>query len=302
MTQTVTIIYLGAFAPAHGGHIECAELFISQAKRDYAGHKINLVFMPTAKSGSKKHLEHTRKSRILALKNVCVNLMEKYPNVRCIASTLEYDIYDKNKDTSSIFTFLEMKHPFTGKLIAAMGFDNMLQLPYWKRVEEYNGLLNGIYVVDRKISIEESGKVNPFQIQDGSYFEFQSVVPWNLSEEVSLSRFGVLAHKGENLKDKMSKLEITFDLPKITLINGEVKDLSSTMLRYFLHRTLVSDCNFMDKIKYIIFGTEHIDEDQKIVLYEIIKEYETFFNNEHLVVEECDEFWDIAFNRVFKLN
>lgn len=300
MNQIVTIIYLGAFAPLHTGHIECAELFISQAEKDYAGHKINLVLMPTAKSGSKKHLEHTQKSRILALKNVCVNLMEKYPNVRCIASTLEYDIYDKNKDTSSIFTFLEMKHPFSGKLIAAMGFDNMLQLPYWKRVEEYNGLLNGIYVVDRKISIEESGKVNPFQIKDGSYFEFQSVVPWNLSEEVSLSRFGVLALKGENLKDKMSKLEITFDLPKITLINGEVKDLSSTMLRYFLHRTIVDNCDFIDKIKYIIFETESIDENQRNILYEIIKEYSKFFNFEQIEIMECDEFWVSAFNKIFK--
>ena len=282
MSQVVTIIYLGAFAPLHSGHIECAKKFIRQAKKDYRGHKINLVFMPTAKLVSKKYLEYTKNSRILTLQRTCVDLMKKYPDIRCIASTLEYDIYEETQDTSSIFTFIKMKHPFSGKLIAAMGFDNMLQLPFWERVEEYYGLLHGIYVINRKISLEESGKVNLFQIKDGSYFEFQSVVPWDLSEEVSLSRFEVLVHKGDNLLDKISKLKINFDLPKITIINGEVKDLSSTMVRYFLYRTIVDNSNFIDKIKYIIFETESIDENQTMLLFEIIKEYSKFFNLEKI--------------------
>jgi hypothetical protein len=58
----------------------------------------------------------------------------------------------------------------------------------------------------------------------------------------------------------------------------------------------------MDKIKYIIFETESYDEDQKKLLFEIIKEYSKFFNLEQIELFECDEFWVSVFKKIFKVD
>ena len=74
--NNIVFSFQGAFGPPTWGHYTSMKLFAIAVLKDYPSSKINMLFMPTAKSGSKPHLAPTQAARTKVLTEFC-NLLKK---------------------------------------------------------------------------------------------------------------------------------------------------------------------------------------------------------------------------------
>ena len=134
--------FQGAFGPPTYGHYQSMETFITKVKADYPAHDYSFLFMPTARSGSKLHLEPTQRNRIDILEEFSSRLKTEH-EVRVEASTIEYGIYKDSNVTDTIYTINKIKEVNPEAVIVlGMGQDNVLRLPFWKDIREYNKEVN----------------------------------------------------------------------------------------------------------------------------------------------------------------
>jgi len=199
----IVFSYQGAFGPPTYGHYVAMKLMALQVCKDYPiASKITMLFMPTP-GGSKKHLNPTRDIRIEVLKKFC-ELLASEPEITEIndertrlvfePSKIEYSLAgDVDKGISTISTIEEIekiekieKIESKPLILIGMGYDNMLQLPYWESVKEYHKKVARIYVVYRELTKEEKAKTRLFRIvgpgkggdgQDYPVLSFETIVP-----------------------------------------------------------------------------------------------------------------------------
>jgi nicotinic acid mononucleotide adenylyltransferase len=139
------------------------------------------MFMPTAVSSSKPHLIDTQDSRLEILKIFCQLLKEeetlKDNRITFEASEIEYELYKEphQKSTATILTIDKLKKNYQNStLCIGMGYDNMMQLPYWTNIEKYVDNVAKIYVGYRKLTNEEEGKTELFNIgNNGTNLRFE---------------------------------------------------------------------------------------------------------------------------------
>lgn len=154
--------YQGAFGPPTLGHYQ-AMLFAAKATaEDFPNGKILMLFMPTAASSSKKHLEPTQDERIDALTVYCDMLKAEVndPRIEFEASRIEYDIYKSTKSTATILTLEKLSKLYPkATLCLTMGLDNLFDLPYWKDSHTYKEYTTDIYISLRDFTDEEKTKL-----------------------------------------------------------------------------------------------------------------------------------------------
>ena len=288
--------YQGAFGPPTYGHYKAMDAFAEKINEKYnEDYNIQMLFMPTAKSGSKKHLEPTQISRINILNLFCKKLKIKYPNIDFEASKTEYELNPIQKgNTSTIHTIQKIANNSNiniptnkpNKLILGMGMDNMFQLPYWKNVEDFHKKVSEIYIVPRKLTQSEEDNTHEFIINDeGEKHRFEKILPWNIKKEIINKRFGIETYskndsnehynKGTNIAE-LSKI-IKMKLPNIIVIDKIIPSTSSSMLRHYL--SLYNEPNkdeIRRNINKIIFGKNCTNDD--MVIDELIKEYGELFS------------------------
>jgi nicotinic acid mononucleotide adenylyltransferase len=193
----IVFSYQGAFGPPTYGHYVAMKLMALQVCKDYPkASQITMLFMPTP-GGSKKHLNPTRDIRIKVLNKFCellafepeiTEINDKRTRLVFEPSRIEYNKADAvDKSISTISTIEELEKIETKPLILiGMGYDNMLQLPYWERVKDYHKKVARIYVVYRTLSDDEQGKTKLFRIvgpgkggdgQDYPVLSFETIVP-----------------------------------------------------------------------------------------------------------------------------
>jgi len=286
-TYDVVFSYQGAFGPPTFGHFKSMEMFAKKILIDYRDKKILMLFMPTALSDSKPHLEPTQQDRIDVLNKFCEFLTMRYsiktPIIKFEASEIEYELCKEpilnaeghtelNKDTGTYRTIDKLKNLYpTSTIILGMGKDNILQLPYWKNINNYDTDVRSIYIVNRELSEAEKETVVDFKItvQDGVSLPFQKILPWQKPKEEINSILGItgLDTKGNYKKgiDVTKIIEgyephININLPNILVLPGSPPATSSSMLRYYIHRYIMENTEkekniINDKITKIMFGT-----------------------------------------------
>ena len=178
----VVCSFQGAFGPPTCGHLEAMNLFAKQVLNDYKdASEIIMLFMPTGGSGSKKHLQPTQDSRLEVLNIFCDILKKRFHtnrNVSFIASDIEIKRYnDGNKNTSTCITIDDLKLNYPRhEILLAMGYDNMLQLPYWANIETYKENVKKIYVSFRQLTEEEERKTANFKVGE-NILRFETSIP-----------------------------------------------------------------------------------------------------------------------------
>lgn len=222
--------YQGAYGPPTQGHYQAMMFSAREHIRRYPEGRIVMVYMPTAKSSSKPHLQPTQEIRIQILNQYCRKLQDTFAlegildnRILFIASRLEYELANEGKSTSTINTIMALK-TLGCDVTLTMGLDNLFDLPYWERVTEYKDILANpaIYVPRRFISEEESARLlTPYSSPE---IRFLPQASWNSSklkpwESVSEATKAAL----EILKDRI----VLLDYPLPT---------SSTLLRCALYK------------------------------------------------------------------
>ena len=174
--NNIVFSFQGAFGPPTWGHYTSMKLFAIAVLKDYPSSKINMLFMPTAKSGSKPHLAPTQAARTKVLTEFC-NLLKKESEfagktITFEVSDIEYKLAE-SKDSmlnsgATIATIDELvkgkSKPDDDKILLGIGFDNMMQLPYWAEVDKYKVRVDKIYVSYRTLSPEELAKTKVYTI------------------------------------------------------------------------------------------------------------------------------------------
>lgn len=205
--------YQGAFGPPTQGHYQ-SMLFSARAHlKRYPTGLIVMLFMPTAKSSSKEHLEPTQANRIQILNLYCRKLQDTFAlegilenRIQFISSELEYELSKEGKSTSTINTITALK-TVGCDITLTMGLDNLFDLPYWERVAEYKDILANpaIYVPLRVVSAEQNktlivpyGENNPIRFSPRASFSKSKT--W---EEVPVKTEEALA----DLKDRIVFLD-----------------------------------------------------------------------------------------------
>ena len=311
--KKIIFSYQGAFGPPTLGHYQSMVLFtemmiehIEQEKCD-----IYMMFMPTASSGSKKHLEPTQDLRIKTLEIFCEKLREEFsdfPNFFFVASRLEYELYPITKSTGTIHTIKEIIGETTltekpdylksfsrdnDELILGMGADNMYQLPYWADVEKYKDMVNKIFIVQRPPSDEDRVNLGQFNLNEKTFL-LQKTIPWNfklsklksiLESEIEILKEYIIIDDSEDIKikkgfdlstviDGIIKLKI--ELPDILVSKIIPMPTSSSMMRYFL--SIYVD-KYFDIIKNLMFGSREIDDIERDIILETVAFYKGFFES-----------------------
>jgi nicotinic acid mononucleotide adenylyltransferase len=178
----VVCSFQGAFGPPTCGHLEAMNLFAKQVLNDYKDAlEIIMLFMPTGGSGSKKHLQPTQDSRLEVLRIFCYILKNRFHtnrNVSFIASDIEIKRYESGiVDTSTYRTINDLKLNYPRhEILLAMGYDNMLQLPYWANIETYKENVTTIYVSFRQLTEEEERKTANFKVGE-NILRFETSIP-----------------------------------------------------------------------------------------------------------------------------
>jgi nicotinic acid mononucleotide adenylyltransferase len=306
----VVFSFQGAFGPPTFGHYISMKLFAEQVLKDYPDEKtIKMMFMPTAASSSKPHLIDTQDSRLEILKIFCQLLKEeetlKDNRITFEASEIEYDLYKVTKTTATISTIDKLKKEYPkSTLCIGMGYDNMMQLPYWQGIDQYKDKVAKIYVVPRDLTNEEMENTRLFDVENEENEEkekntkavmrFDVTVPWTNTTFLKCflpdNNNNITLQKGE--KDILIKKLISVNnngeepykfyqsLPQVVVIDKKIPATSSSMLRYFIYNYLSEEnTNFkgeyLEKIKNIMFGPTSQDQEQlKLVMY-TIKDYKT---------------------------
>jgi nicotinic acid mononucleotide adenylyltransferase len=327
--ENVVFSFQGAFGPPTFGHYISMKLFAEQVLNDYPNAKnIKMLFMPTAASSSKPHLIETQTSRSEILNKFCELLKEELSEeekkrITFEASKIEYDLYKEQepdkKSTATILTINKLNdnlindYPNTtnNALCIGMGYDNMMQLPYWQGIDQYKDKVAKIYVVPRDLTNEEMANTLLFDVENEENEEkekntkavmrFDVTVPWTNTTFLKCflpdNNNNITLKKGE--KDNLIKKLISVNnngkepykffqsLPRIVVIDKKIPATSSSMLRYFIYNYLSEENTifkgeYLKKIKNIMFGPTSQDQEQLLVLVmDTINDYENkkLFNN-----------------------
>jgi nicotinic acid mononucleotide adenylyltransferase len=195
--------------------MEAMSMIAAQHLKDFPSAKsITMLFMPTFKSSSKPHLARTNDERVAALNVYCEMLKEIYTDTR-----IKFEVSTIEKDTSSsatIFTLEALKTQYPeAKITLAMGFDNLLDLPFWVRVNEYKTIIQHLYVPQRKLTPAEIATTNEMRVNDVD-LRFNTFASWDSAQKTSLAT--------KNVPEILEGITIT--------LLGTPSPTSSTMLRY----------------------------------------------------------------------
>jgi nicotinic acid mononucleotide adenylyltransferase len=264
--------FQGAFGPPTYGHYQSMETFITKVKADYPEHDYSFLFMPTARSGSKLHLEPTQQNRIDILREFSGRLSTEH-SVHVEASIIEYGIYNDIKVTDTIYTINKIKEVNPEAVIVlGMGQDNVLQLPFWKDIEKYKELVEKIYIVKREM--DGGPSTTDFNDLGGNFIgAFENKPPNWAADEDRLKP--VFANVTKKVDDTVDIGTVIFDLgtvikislPEIVKIEAEISPSSSSMIRHFIAKIVKNidvDTN-AKKIAFLIFGPDEIKHDMELV-------------------------------------
>lgn len=298
--NNIVFSFQGAFGPPTWGHYMSMKLFARAVLEDYPTGKITMLFMPGAKSGSKPHLEPTQVARTEVLKEFCRLLKNESEfadqRIGFDVSEIEYELA-KSSDTRSksgntivtIEDLIKTKDPMINskaKILLGMGFDNMMQLPYWREVDKFKGSVDKIYVSYRILSSEEESNTREYTItQDDSAVKtklrFDTTIPGffnvdnlpivirgfdlNLPMESAPSRD--TTQKAINSKTESGDDTFHLPLPSIKIVGktGDTSGIpatSSSMMRYFIKKYIQASREgdetkkdqYKQKIKNVMFG------------------------------------------------
>jgi len=326
-TYDVVFSYQGAFETPTFGHFASMEMFAEKILIDYPTSNIRMLFMPTALSSSKPHLEPTQQNRIAVLNKFCKILKEKYKDndkITFEASEIEYQLCASHEDGSKIDTgtyrtidMLKEIYP-TSIIILGMGKDNILQLPYWKNIDEYADKVTSIYVVDRQLSKAEEKMVADFKItvQDGVSLPFQKILPWQKPKEEINSILGITGldtkgnyEKGIDVTKIIEGYEphININLPNILVLTGLPPPTSSSMLRYYIYKYIIESNEKVENeikeiIKNIMFG-QYSDVEITWLVDQTINGYKNENeNNEYKFSVPIDDGYDAKYTEIFNNN
>jgi len=175
--------YQGAFGPPTYGHYKSMSAFAKELNETYKNRTITMYFMPTPSSSSKKHLDPTWSVRIKVLEKFCKDLKNLYPKKLYPHINFYVSPIEKNyKTDGTIDTIKQLKKRFPDKnIIIGMGYDNLLQLPYWKGIDEWvDNNVTDIYVIKRNLTTEEEENIVTINEYDVS-----SIVPWKIPKKES---------------------------------------------------------------------------------------------------------------------
>ena len=289
--ENVVFSFQGAFGPPTFGHYISMKLFAEQVLNDYPNAKnIKMLFMPTAVSSSKPHLKETQISRLEILKIFCDLLKEELSEeekkrITFEASEIEYDLYPIKKSTDTILTINKLKEDYQNStLCIGMGYDNMMQLPYWKGIEKYVDKVAKIYVGYRKLTDEEIGKTELFNIvNNGTNLRFEKIKPWGNDTEIQT--------KIEEKKKNGTNEQLTYSikLPDIVIVGenndkSEIPPTSSSMMRHFIYKYINENDkeSSMNKIKKIMFGNKNIENID--VIFNNMLEYYKKLHNDYIKI------------------
>lgn len=313
-SKNLIFSYQGAFGPPTYGHYQ-SMLFFSRMIQEYIEDKeynVTMLFMPTAISGSKKHLQPTQDLRIETLKIFCEKLGREFndPRFSFVASRLEYDLYPTTKSTGTIHTikeiigesniisekpaYLKLFDKNNGdELILGMGADNMYQLPYWGEVERYIEMVDKIFIVPRIPSPEDEHNLGNF-ILDNKVFKLQKIIPWKfkfsklqsiLENPITIPENNIEI-EGENTYIKKnfdlstiieSDIQLKLKLPEIIVSPGSPMPTSSSMMRYFLSIYEDKDLHI---IKNLMFGSTELLKEEESIVNKTIEFYKIYFEDQ----------------------
>jgi nicotinic acid mononucleotide adenylyltransferase len=289
--ENVVFSFQGAFGPPTFGHYISMKLFAEQVLKDYPDATIKMLFMPTAASSSKPHLIETQTTRLEILNKFCELLKEeetfKDKMIDFEASEIEYYLYPIKKSTDTILTINKLKEDYQNStLCIGMGYDNMMQLPYWKDINEYVNKVAKIYVGYRNLTEEEKGKTELFNIEsNGTNLRFEKIKPWGNDTEIQ-TKIKEKEKKGTN-----EQLTYSIELPDIVIVGenndkSEIPPTSSSMMRHFIYKYIneIDKESSMNKIKTIMFGNKNIENIDKI-LENTINDYKVL-NNDKAKIEK----------------
>lgn len=238
--KVVIFSFQGAFGPPTYGHYIAMMHFANKVLEDYPGYKIVMMFMPTAKSSSKRHLEPTQQSRIYVLNVFCELLKSQMVDapIFFLASPLEYLIFDIVRSSATIYTLFTLNKNFPGAIInLGMGLDNAMELPYWQDIDKYMSFAKRIYVVNRQLTPAEKAMTGRFMV-DGSSLRFKTKIPYGdpklISDGFKFSVSKSLDGKFTPDKIPLDISEYVLPLPIIVIIDHPVPPTSSSMMRYFI--------------------------------------------------------------------
>lgn len=301
--KNLYLSYQGTFGPPTFGHFKVMDSFAQKVESDYGSiFKINMLFMPTSESNSKPHLKLSKDSRLKILNEFCERLNKKYSHISFSVSLIEFNIFEEKKSSHSIYTIEKLREiSKPGDLIFfGMGLDNLYQIPYWHRIEEFSENIDGIYYVDREIEEKDLNIIDDFMVFDQEllndykekFIKFQKILPWNMGPIKIFDRFmkfrsSTNYNKIDYAKDVFVKgFDVTTLYPKNNVINMSlpnfislseyvIPNTSSSMVRFFICKFIESkDIKFKEYVKNLVFGREY---DNIELLEELINEYFNIF-------------------------
>jgi len=202
----VVVSYQGAFGPPTLGHYEAMKYAAQKALEEYPGKSIHMLFMPTAKSSAKPHLEPTKEERIQALTEFCSKLKGEMSDapITFEASTMEYAITDEKKSTATIHTLRALKAKYSSsEIVLAMGLDNLFDLPFWEESQNYPSYTKKVYVLSRTVTPEDQTKTLQISL-NGIPLTFNKYASWNaLYKQATIAD---IAYEQSDLKNRLEKL------------------------------------------------------------------------------------------------
>ena len=316
--KTVIFSFQGAFGPPSLGHYTAMKLYARQVLINYPDTNILMLFMPTALGSSKPHLEPTQNLRLDMLSVFCnqLNSEGEFEGQSIVfdVSTIEYLLCKgKNRDTATYRTLAALnKIRLRTPLLLGMGLDNMLQFPYWKKVEEYNTVygVEKIYVASRELTDAEKSKTRKFQHDGkGAILNFDITVPTWANVQQAKKAFGVMGNNAGELSDALlAQMPDTdtdrdqiytynLELPELVIVGdkGEkIPGTSSSMIRYYICKYIkAADAYTKEKIRRLIWGDKTTDAGVE----ETITDYNKLFNTDSACPP--DNNYDNSFLEIF---
>jgi len=291
----IVFSFQGAFGPPTLGHYTAMKLYARKVLEDYPEQTIHMLFMPTALGSSKPHLEPTQESRIALLNKFCQHLSGEPEfagkSISFSPSTIEYELCREpkedgkpNRDTGTYRTLIRLRETYPeSTLLLGMGLDNMLQMPYWKQIEDYKSTLGveKIYVASRQLTEEEAAKTRRFHKEEGSpVVNFDIVIPkWGQPTVEQANRvFNINIKNPEheqlekamatNMSDTEAVYTCNIDFPDFVMVGEEgerIPGTSSSMMRYYICKLIQEPSEedrekIREKIRKLIWGDKPIDD------------------------------------------
>lgn len=317
--NNIIFSFQGAFGPPTLGHYISMKLFAKEVLSDYPDGKITMLFMPTAKSSSKPHLELTKAARYDVLEKFCQLLksesdFKERDRITFAVSDVEYKLSESEssdqrmKSGSTIVTIETLvgnqdnlpRISGHNKILLGIGFDNMMQLPYWAEVGKFHEMVDKIYVSYRSLTQEEVAKTHEYVItQDDNEnkprLRFETTIPGFFKPEslqTVIEEFGLQVQQSLSKYKESVQLALNekkddsfyLKLPSIKIVGkhddtSEIPGTSSSMMRYFIKKYINAETaelkeQYKQNIKKIIFGDRAVDDDWDVLFNNTVSDYE----------------------------